>query len=359
MLTQTSTWVAPDDTTWVFIGNRVGVSGVKIQLDQTNTPYIQTSWQITANSTSTVVANDVLYHIASCTGGKCLFARDPATGAVLWTSPTLGGTVKWQSPIIINGAVYVAAGTSLNRFDLGDGGTTHTVTPIAGPNGSIAPSTPQTVQDGATTTFTVTPNAHYRIASVTGCGGSLNGSTYTTGAITQDCTVNATFVAIMHTVTPNAGANGSIVPSTPQSVQDGATTTFTVTPNAHYRIDSVTGCGGSLNGSTYTTGAITADCTVTATFEIVTHTVTPDAGDGSEGTIQPDVPQTVDDGDTVAFTITPIAPYVIGSVTGCGGSLAGNVYTTAAVTADCTVSVTFSNDPDLIFRNGFDGAPAD
>jgi outer membrane protein assembly factor BamB len=432
MLTQTSTWVAPDDTTWVFIGNRVGVSGVKIQLDQTNTPYIQTSWQITANSTSTVVANDVLYHIASCTGGKCLFARDPATGAVLWTSPTLGGTVKWQSPIIINGAVYVAAGTSLNRFDLGDGGTTHTVTPIAGPNGSIAPSTPQTVQDGATTTFTVTPNAHYRIASVTGCGGSLNGSTYTTGAITQDCTVNATFVAIMHTVTPSAGPNGSIVPSTPQSVQDGATTTFTVTPNAHYRIDSVTGCGGSLNGSTYTTGtitqdctvnatfvaimhtvtpsagpngsivpstpqsvqdgatttftitpnthyriadvtgcggslngstyttgAITADCTVTATFEIVTHTVTPDAGDGSEGTIQPDVPQTVDDGDTVAFTITPIAPYVIGSVTGCGGSLAGNVYTTAAVTADCTVSVTFSNDPDLIFRNGFDGAPAD
>jgi hypothetical protein len=215
------------------------------------------------------------------------------------------------------------------------------------------------VQDGATTTFTVTPNAHYRIDSVTGCGGSLNGSTYTTGTITQDCTVNATFVAIMHTVTPSAGPNGSIVPSTPQSVQDGATTTFTITPNTHYRIADVTGCGGSLNGSTYTTGAITADCTVTATFEIVTHTVTPDAGDGSEGTIQPDVPQTVDDGDTVAFTITPIAPYVIGSVTGCGGSLAGNVYTTAAVTADCTVSVTFSNDPDLIFRNGFDGAPAD
>jgi hypothetical protein len=233
------------------------------------------------------------------------------------------------------------------------------VTPIAGPNGSIAPSTPQTVQDGATTTFTVTPNAHYRIDSVTGCGGSLSGSTYTTGAITQDCTVNATFVAIMHTVTPSAGANGSIAPSTPQSVQDGATTTFTITPNTHYRIANVTGCGGSLNGSTYTTGAITADCTVTATFEIVTHTVTPEAGDGSQGTIQPDVPQTVDDGDTVAFTIAPIAPYVIGRVSGCGGDLAGNVYTTGPVTADCTVAVTFTLDPDLVFKDGFDGTTGD
>jgi hypothetical protein len=98
---------------------------------------------------------------------------------------------------------------------------------------------------------------------------------------------------------------------------------------------------------------------VTATFEIVTHTVTPDAGDGSQGTILPATPQVVDDGGTIAFTITPIAPYVIGSVRGCGGSLAGDVYTTGPVTADCTVSVTFSNDPDRIFRDGFDGTTGD
>ena len=178
-------------------------------LDQTNTPAIQPSWQITATSTSTVVANDVLYHIASCTGGKCLFARDPATGTVLWTSQTLGGSIKWQSPIIIDGAVYVAAGTSLNRFDLGGGGATHTVTPTAGPNGSIAPSTPQTVQDGATTAFTVTPNAHYRIASVVGCGGSLNGNLYTTGPITADCTVTATFAPDTSDVIFRSGFDGT------------------------------------------------------------------------------------------------------------------------------------------------------
>jgi uncharacterized repeat protein (TIGR01451 family) len=77
----------------------------------------------------------------------------------------------------------------------GGGGTTHVVTPVAGSGGSIVPSTPQTVNDGQTIAFTVTPNTGFAIDSVTGCGGSLTGNTYTTGAITADCTVNATFAA--------------------------------------------------------------------------------------------------------------------------------------------------------------------
>ncbi|HJT99563.1 MAG TPA: PQQ-binding-like beta-propeller repeat protein, partial [Rhodanobacteraceae bacterium] len=358
MKTQTATWVDTDGTAWVFVGNGNGLSGLKLQLDGSNVPFLQPTWTKSADATSTIIANGIVYHIGGCSGGDCLYARDPHTGEVLWTSPTLGGSVKWQSPILVNGALYVATSNRLNRFDLGGGGgTTHVVTPTAGPNGSIAPSTPQTVDEGDTTAFTVTPNAHYRIASVTGCGGQLNGNTYTTGPITADCTVSATFAAITHTVTPHAGANGSIDPDTPQTVDDGDTTTFTITPDAHYRIASVTGCGGSLAGDTYTTGAITADCTVNATFEIMTHTVTPDAGNGSEGTIAPATPQTVDDGDTVAFTITPVAPYMIASVAGCGGKLDGNVYTTAPVLADCEVSASFAIDPDPVFEDGFDGGP--
>lgn len=70
---------------------------------------------------------------------------------------------------------------------------------------------------------------------------------------------------VVYTVTPSAGANGTISPSTPQTVNSGATTTFTITPNSGYTA-SASGCGGSLAGSTYTTGAITANCTVTASF---------------------------------------------------------------------------------------------
>jgi uncharacterized repeat protein (TIGR01451 family) len=76
------------------------------------------------------------------------------------------------------------------------GQITHVVTPVAGSGGTIAPSKPQTVVDGATTSFVVTPDTGLSIADVTGCGGSLAGNTYTTGPITQDCTVDATFAAV-------------------------------------------------------------------------------------------------------------------------------------------------------------------
>ena len=71
-----------------------------------------------------------------------------------------------------------------------------------------------------------------------------------------------------YAVTTTAGAGGDISPAN-QTVAHGATTTFTVSPDAGYSIDTVVGCGGSLDGNTYTTGAITAACTVEATFSTV------------------------------------------------------------------------------------------
>ncbi len=115
--------------------------------------------------------------------------------------------------------------------------------------------------------FTVTANTGYNIATVTGCGGSLSGSTYTTGAIAGACTVTASFsAAITYTVTATAGSNGAISPVGASTVISGQSQSFTVTANNGYDIATVTGCGGSLSGSTYTTGAITGACTVTAGF---------------------------------------------------------------------------------------------
>ena len=68
-----------------------------------------------------------------------------------------------------------------------------------------------------------------------------------------------------YTVSTSAGTNGAINPGS-ATVAQSATTTFTVTPDAGYLIDTVSGCGGSLSGDIYTTGAITADCTVSASF---------------------------------------------------------------------------------------------
>ena len=53
---------------------------------------------------------------------------------------------------------------------------------------------------------------------------------------------------------------------------------------------------------------------------------------------------------------TTFSTYVLISVTGCGGTLEGDVYTTGPVSADCTVTAVFGlPPPDMIFSNGFDG----
>lgn len=72
----------------------------------------------------------------------------------------------------------------------------------------------------------------------------------------------------LFTVTPTAATGGSINPGAPQTVVFGDTAAFAVVPDSAHRVDTVSGCGGTLSGSTYTTGPITADCSVSATFAL-------------------------------------------------------------------------------------------
>jgi hypothetical protein len=171
----------------------------------------------------------------------------------------------------------------------------------------------------------------------------------------QSCSGGST---VTHVVTPSAGAGGSITPSTPQTVTEGDQVDFTLTADNGFAIDSVGGtCGGNLAGNLFTTDPVTADCTVIASFVAAgaTHTVTPSVGTAS-GTITPSTPQTVNDGDTIAFTLAPATGFQIDTVGGtCGGSLAGSVFTTNAVTADCTVIANFTAAvTDGVFCDGFE-----
>jgi len=72
------------------------------------------------------------------------------------------------------------------------------------------------------------------------------------------------------TVTPSVGTpSGTITPASPQTVNSGATTSFTLTADAGFHVDTVGGtCGGTLAGNVYTTSAVTADCTVIANFAV-------------------------------------------------------------------------------------------
>jgi len=225
---------------------------------------------------------------------------------------------------------------------------TYTVSTYAPAGGTISPSS-ATVNSGSTYTFTVTPNSGYRIGSVTGCNGTLNGSTYTTGPVTAACTVSATFTGSQtFTITTSAGPGGTISPpGIITGVPAGTTRTFTVTPNPGYFIYYIAGCGGAVtygNSSdpqplTYTTGPMTSNCSIATAFLTPPVIITASAGTG--GTISPS-PVTVNSGSTYTFTVTPNPGYSISSVTGCNGTLNGNAYTTGSVTAACSVSASFA-----------------
>lgn len=90
-----------------------------------------------------------------------------------------------------------------------------------------------------------------------------------TDAIANAEAVQESVYDITYTVTPSAGANGAIDPATPQAVAYTAVMSFTITPDAGYKIDTVGGCGGALlgDGVTYETAPVTADCAVTVSFK--------------------------------------------------------------------------------------------
>lgn len=141
----------------------------------------------------------------------------------------------------------------------------------AGPHGTVAPTT-QSVPLNQIATVTVTPDTGYHVAQMTGCGGTLVGDLYTTAEITGDCTIDASFAIDTFTISAGAGPNGAIVPAT-QSVDYGAQATLNVAPDSGYRVDSVSGCGGTLSGDLYTTAPATADCAIEASFTLDVYAI--------------------------------------------------------------------------------------
>lgn len=139
-------------------------------------------------------------------------------------------------------------------------------------------------------------------------------------------------------VTASAGTGGQISPST-ASVISGASTAFTLTANEGYEVDTVSGCGGVLSGSTYTTGSITSACTVSATFKKRKVTVRFTAvGYGK----MPVTEQTVDWGSNVTVTAQPYRrEYIVKSVTGCTATIQNLSVSISSVTASCEAVVTF------------------
>jgi hypothetical protein len=148
-----------------------------------------------------------------------------------------------------------------------------TLTPSAGANGSISPATAQAVVSGADFPFMITPAAGYHVADVLVDGVSVGAvGSYTFTNVSGDHTISASFaidVVGMFTITPSAGANGSIAPNAVQTLAAGGSVMFTITPDAGYHIESVSVDGAVIPtpaSHTYTFTNVQADHTIMATF---------------------------------------------------------------------------------------------
>jgi len=111
---QATVWVDPQDarSTWLYIDG----AAYQVTFDAP-LPDPQYRWHGDGGSgrCAPVIANRVLYEL--CSVG--LAAYDPRTGATLWTAVAGYGNSHWQSPIVVDGSVFVIDSLGrLSKFGL-------------------------------------------------------------------------------------------------------------------------------------------------------------------------------------------------------------------------------------------------
>ena len=158
----------------------------------------------------------------------------------------------------VGGSVSGLNGSAVTLQLAVTGGASQAVAPNS--NGSF--SFPNTVAYGSSYTASVIeqPVSPARTCSISNTTGQVP-----VGGVNN---IAVSCQAVFRTVTATASSGGQISPSS-VLVEDMQTTSFTLSPDAGWQVDTVTGCDGTRSGNTYTTGPITANCQVQATFASV------------------------------------------------------------------------------------------
>ena len=228
-----------------------------------------------------------------------------------------------------------------------------TVTAVVAPVGGGTVTCTQPTTPLATSTCTATANPGFTFntfltSNPPNCPQSFS-NPYTTPPLNADCTVTAAFTPDPFVVTAvaNPPAGGTISCTSP--ITFGNSSNCTVTANSGYVYTGYTtsSCGLPGTGSPFSTRVLTSNCTVTANFSpsfVVTGVANPAIG----GTVSCASP--VASGATTTCTATANTGYSFSSFVfttgGCGaGSTTPGTFITTAVTANCTVTAAFTQDP--------------
>ncbi|MBF0537362.1 MAG: DUF1566 domain-containing protein [Nitrospirae bacterium] len=261
-----------------------------------------------------------------------------------------GGTTYTMTNLMANHTLYITAASA------------YPITAsVSGTGGTISCS-PTSVASGLSTVCTVVPSSGYALSTLTDnsvdkTSSVTGGTSYTITNVKEPHTVIVTFAAsytVSGVVTGTGGTNSCTSP-----VASGSKSTCTITPSSGYALQSLSDGGTDVTATatatwdgtkyTYTTTAITANRTVTATFG-ASYTITASVTGGAGGTITC-TPSTVLSGQSSVCSIKPTAGYGILSLIDNGTAVSTSniitsdnvtwTYTISAVAANHTVSVLF------------------
>ncbi|MGV1099632.1 RCC1 domain-containing protein [Thiovibrio sp. JS02] len=117
----------------------------------------------------------------------------------------------------------------------------YAVSATAGAGGAISPAGTTMAMGGTDLTYSIVPDTGYKLASLTVDGQpQVLWNSYTFHDISGNHTINATFVQdLTYTITATAYAGGTISPAGPVDVSKGGSLTFSITPDAGYRVGRV------------------------------------------------------------------------------------------------------------------------
>ena len=289
------------------------------------------------NTPITLTASPTAGHTFTGWGGACA-AAGTATTCTLPMSQTSNVTASF-APITY----------PLTVSTTGSGTITSSPGSISCPGASCN----ETFNQGTLVTLTATPQPGNALTGWTGCASN---PTPTTCTVTMDQArnVTASFVPTFPlnvtatgpgSVTSNVGGVNCSAATCSATFNSGTLVTLTANTSPNSVFTGWSGGGGCSGTATTCTVTMDQARNITATF-VPTYVVTPSVVGGTGGgTITPNTPSTVNSGTQVVYTLSPTPGYRAQVAGTCGGVLSGNTFTTTAVTADCTVVVTFAVIP--------------
>ena len=188
---------------------------------------------------------------------------------------------------------------------------TYTVFASVGSNGSITPPGLTTANCGDTIHYSISANTCYAIADVVVDGLSVGAvSSYAFTGSSGSHTIHATFYLLTYNFTVSSGPFGSIDPGVNETVDCGTNKTYTFVPQSCYQVSDVVIDGNSVGPvSTYSFNPVTANHSISATFSLITYTITATAG--LHGSISPNGTSVINCGDSLAYTIVPDSGFLV------------------------------------------------